>query len=112
MRVYGRLAAGIAVVLMLLTGAVQGQGKPECDPQGRVKTRERVEGQVIKVDPAKGILTVRETDGTVHEFQASKETLQDQSAIPSRLNSGKHRSVLKNGVSVHKAKVWYPIAPG
>ncbi len=77
MRICRRLAAGIAVALMLLIGTAWGQGKPECDPQGKVKTAERVEGQVIKVDPAKGILTVRETNGTVHEFQASKETLQD-----------------------------------
>ena len=45
-----------------------------------MKTAEKVEGQVVKTDPAQGKLTVREADGTVHEFQASKETLQDLKA--------------------------------
>jgi hypothetical protein len=31
----------------------------------------------VKVDPAQGKVTVREADGTVHEFQASAETLKD-----------------------------------
>lgn len=77
MHICSRLAGGLAVMLMLLTGPALGQGKPACDPQGKVKTPEKVEGQVINADSAKGILTVRETDGTGHEFQASKETLAD-----------------------------------
>ncbi len=77
MHICSRLARGFAVMLMLLTGTALGQGKPACDPSGKVKTPERVEGKVIKMDSAKGILTVRQTDGTVHEFQASKETLED-----------------------------------
>jgi hypothetical protein len=36
-----------------------------------------VEGQVIKIDRAQGRVTVRAADGVTHEFQASKETLQD-----------------------------------
>ena len=51
--------------------------KPGCDAQGRMKAPEKVEGQVVKVDPAQGKVTVREADGTVHEFQASAETLKD-----------------------------------
>ena len=35
-----------------------------------------IEGQVVKVDAAQGKVTVRGADGTTHEFQASKETLQ------------------------------------
>ena len=37
----------------------------------------KIEGQVVKVDVEQGKVTVRATDGTTHEFQASKETLQD-----------------------------------
>ena len=37
----------------------------------------KIEGQVVKVDMEHGKVTVRTTDGTTHEFQASKETLQD-----------------------------------
>jgi hypothetical protein len=42
-----------------------------------MKTPERVEGEVTNIDAAQGRVTVRESDGTVHEFTASKETLQD-----------------------------------
>jgi len=72
-----RVLAGLGLGLMLWTGSALAQGKPACDPQGRVKTPVKVEGQVVKVDLAQGRVTVRETDGTVHEFQASNETLQD-----------------------------------
>jgi aconitase B len=37
----------------------------------------KVEGQVVKVNVEEGKVTVRTSDGTVHEFQASKETLQE-----------------------------------
>jgi aconitase B len=37
----------------------------------------KVEGQVVKIDQAQGKVTVREPGGTVHEFQASAETLKD-----------------------------------
>jgi len=39
-------------------------------------TPQKVEGQVIKVDTAQNKLTVRQSDGTVHEFQASPEAIQ------------------------------------
>ena len=72
-----RLAAGLAVGLTLWTGTALGQGRPACDPQGKVKTAEKIEGQVTKIDIPQGRVTVREADGTIHEFQASAETLQD-----------------------------------
>ena len=65
---------------MLWTGSALAQGKPACDPQGKVITPVKVVGQVVKVDLVQGRVTVRETDGTVHEFQASNETLQDLKA--------------------------------
>ena len=77
MRTWLRLAAGLAVGLTLWTGTALGQGRPACDPQGKVKTAEKIEGQVIKIDIPQGRVTVREADGTIHEFQASAETLQD-----------------------------------
>lgn len=60
-------------------GNGQGQAGPACDQQGRVKTPERVGGEVTKVDMAQGRVTVRGSDGTLHEFQASKERLQNAS---------------------------------
>jgi hypothetical protein len=58
------------------TGTALGQARPACDQQVK-KTPERVEGEVTKIDAAKGRVTVRGSDGTIHEFQASTETLQD-----------------------------------
>jgi hypothetical protein len=78
MRLWSRLAAGLAVALIMLwTGTAAGQSKPACDPQGKVKTPETVGGHVVKVDRAQSKVTLRESDGTVHELQASTETLQD-----------------------------------
>jgi len=77
MRLWSGVTAGLAVGLMLWTGSALAQGKPNCDAQGRMKTPEKVEGQVLKVETAQGKVTVREPDGTVHEFQASAETLKD-----------------------------------
>jgi hypothetical protein len=36
-----------------------------------------VEGRVVEVDTARERITIRATDGTMHEFQASKETHRD-----------------------------------
>jgi hypothetical protein len=69
------VAAGLVVMLMLWSGSAFAQAKPACDPQGRVMTPQKVEGQIVKVDAAQNKLTVRQADGTEHEFQASPETL-------------------------------------
>jgi hypothetical protein len=72
---WNRIAAAMLAGALLVSGAahVQAQNKPDC-PKG---APERVEGQVTKVDAGQGKVTVRGPDGTTHEFQASKETLQD-----------------------------------
>jgi hypothetical protein len=77
MHTWLRLSAGLAVGCLLWTGTALGQARPACDQQAKLKTPERVEGEVTKVDMAQGRVTVRQSDGTVHEFQASPETLQD-----------------------------------
>jgi hypothetical protein len=77
MHTWFRLSAGLAVGLMLLTGTALGQARPECDQQGKMKTPETVEGEVTKLDVAQGRVTVRQSNGAVHEFQASAETLRD-----------------------------------
>lgn len=70
-------SSGIVGVDGAVVGNRAGQAKPPCDPQGRVITPQKVEGQVIKLDTARNKITIREANGTTHEFQASKETLQD-----------------------------------
>lgn len=77
MRTWLQVTSGLAIGLLLWSGAALAQVKPGCDAQGKVKAQEKVEGQVVKVDTAQGKVTVREADGTVHEFQASAETLKD-----------------------------------
>ena len=69
-----RIAAAVLAGALLVSGAghVQAQNKPDCP-----KRAADIEGQVVKVDAAQGKVTVRGADGTTHEFQASKETLQD-----------------------------------
>jgi hypothetical protein len=68
------MAAVTVATAMLWSGAVLAQVKSaNCDP---VRYPQKVEGQVLKVDVNQGKVTVRTADGTVHEFQASKETLQ------------------------------------
>ena len=73
MHTWLRLSAGLAVGGLLWTGTALGQARPACDQQGKVNTPERVGGDATKVDMAQGRVTVRESDGTLHEFQASKE---------------------------------------
>jgi hypothetical protein len=73
---WSAVGAGLVMTLTLWSGFAFGQAKPACDQQGRVMTPQKVEGQVVKVDAAQNKLTVRQTDGTVHEFQASAEAIQ------------------------------------
>ncbi len=75
MKTWIRLSVGLTAAVMLWAGTALADSKPGgCNKAG---TPEKVEGQVIKVDPDQGKMTVREADGTTHEFQASKETCQD-----------------------------------
>ena len=75
MKTWIRLSVGLTAAILLWGGTALAENKPGgCNKAG---APEKVEGQVIKVDPDQGKLSVRETDGTTHEFQASKETLQD-----------------------------------
>jgi hypothetical protein len=70
------VAIGIVLAVPLWTGFAAGQSKPACDP-AKAGTPQKVEGKVVRVDTAQGRLAVVEADGKTHEFQASKETLQD-----------------------------------
>jgi hypothetical protein len=70
-------AAGLALILMMLTGTAWGQDKPACDSKGNLSTPELVEGRVSKVDRSQGKLTVQDGDGKQYEFLASNETLRD-----------------------------------
>ena len=75
MKTWMRLLAGLAAGVLLWSGTAFAQAKPSgCD---KAKAPEKVEGRVVMVDPDQGKMTLRTAEGTMHEFQASKETLQD-----------------------------------
>ena len=59
----------------LAVGLAAGQPKStDCD---KTRAPEKVEGQVVRVDLNAGRVTVKEKNGTTHEFQASREMLQN-----------------------------------
>ena len=78
MRPWRDMTAVIVTTAVLWSGATLAQPKPAGCDSAWVPVK--VAGQVIKIDGAKGKVTVRTDDGTTHEFQASKETLQDLKA--------------------------------
>jgi hypothetical protein len=66
------MLVGIVAGVLLSSGTVFGQSKsPGC-----ASTPVKLVGQVVKLDAGQGKLSVREADGTIHEFQADKETLE------------------------------------
>ena len=76
MKAYKALAVGIMVAVPLWAGFATAQSKAACD-QMKASAPQKVEGRVVRVDTAGGKVAVAEADGKTHEFQASKETLQD-----------------------------------
>lgn len=69
------LSGGLIIGVLLWSGSALPQSKPGgCE---KVAMPETVGGEVVKVDPSQGKLTLREIDGTIHEFQVSRETLQE-----------------------------------
>lgn len=75
MKRWTQLAAAFAAPVLLWGGAAFGQTTPM--PGTKVNTPKTVEGQVVRIDRKLERVTIRATDGTMHEFQASAATLQD-----------------------------------
>ena len=76
MTAYRALVVGVMVAVPLWGGAASGQSTASCD-QKKAMSPQKVEGRVVRVDNGSGKVAVAATDGKTHEFQASKETLQD-----------------------------------
>ncbi len=71
-----RLAVGLLAGLSLGGNAVLAQtsGQPgDCPKIGAV---ERIDGTVTNIEAQQGVLTLLGSDGTIHKFQASPDTLQ------------------------------------
>jgi hypothetical protein len=75
MTLWTRFSVAVAAPLLLWSGSAFGQTAQPPVKQGN--TPQVVEGQVVKIDQARERVTIRAKDGTMHEFQASKETLRD-----------------------------------
>jgi hypothetical protein len=71
------VVAGVLAAGMLWGGSAVGQAKqPGCDPKAQAGAKEKVAGEVVKVDQAEGRVTIKEADGKTYEFHAHKDTLQ------------------------------------
>lgn len=75
MTIWTRFGVPLAAPLLLWSGTAFGQAAQPPVHQG--STPNLVEGQVVRIDMRRERVTIRTKDGTMHEFQASKETLQD-----------------------------------
>jgi Cu/Ag efflux protein CusF len=64
--------SGVVAITLLSAGLAFGQ-----QPKADCKAPQKVEGQVLRVDPKTDKVTIRDSGGTTHEFQASKETTKD-----------------------------------
>jgi FtsZ-interacting cell division protein ZipA len=70
------IVGAFVIAAVLTSGLAFGQPKADCK-DNRVQTPEKVEGQVVNVDQSAGKVTIRDTKGRTHEFQATRETLQE-----------------------------------
>jgi hypothetical protein len=65
----------MVVPLLLWSGTTLAQ--TTAPPPSMANTPQTIEGQVVKIDRSRGRVTIRATNGTMHEFQASADTLKD-----------------------------------
>jgi Cu/Ag efflux protein CusF len=70
------LPSGVVAIALLSAGLAFGQ-QPKAADCDKARVPEKVEGQVLRVDPKTNKVTIRDSKGMTHEFQANKETTQD-----------------------------------
>jgi hypothetical protein len=74
-RIWTQFGIALVAPILLWSGTAFGQAAKPPVHQG--STPSSVEGQVVKIDKPTGRVTIKAADGSTHEFQASKETLDD-----------------------------------
>src|ERR1700682_3405039 len=97
MKTFTLTAAGVAAAALAGGPALApAEPKANCQPSASArgnaagpKAPEKIDGQVVKVDAAKGMITVRNKDGSMHEFKGYGEALKkykpaDNSELPRR----------------------------
>jgi hypothetical protein len=80
MKTWTQRGGALIVPLLLWSGTALAQTNPQTTAPPKPpasSTPETVSGLVVKIDRAQGKVTIREGNGTIHEFQASAETLKD-----------------------------------
>jgi hypothetical protein len=70
-------ASGLLTVGLLSAGLAFGQQPPKGADCDKARVPEKVEGQVVRVDPSTSKVTIRDQKGTTHEFQSNPETAKD-----------------------------------
>ena len=76
MKRYQAVVMSIVLAVPLWAGVASAQSdKAACD--AAKASPQKVEGKVVRVDQAGGRVTVADVSGKMHEFQATRETLQD-----------------------------------
>jgi hypothetical protein len=77
------LPAALAALMFATTPVLAQSTKPNCPPQpsaspgSTTKAPEKIEGEVTKIDPKTGTLTVKGQDGKTHEFRGSQDTVKE-----------------------------------
>jgi hypothetical protein len=65
------LSAVIAGPLLMAGIALNQSNAGECKPG----TPQKIDGKVVKIDPNAGKITVQDSSGATHEFEATKNTI-------------------------------------
>lgn len=80
MKTYVTLLAILVAATVLGSGPALGQTTPApkqgCEAM-KSGAPQKVEGQIVSVDPKQATVTIKAADGQTHEFQASRETIRD-----------------------------------
>jgi len=84
------LTATVLAAALIAGGPALAQDKtkanPNCQPSAsprgdasghKAAAPEKIDGKVTKVDQSTGMITVRNSDGTTHEFKGDRETLRE-----------------------------------
>ena len=83
------LTAAILAAALIASGPALAQTKAPCQPAASPRgdaagpkraAPEKIEGQVVAVNPTSGMITVRGKDGTTHEFKGDADTLKQYKA--------------------------------
>jgi hypothetical protein len=78
MKTWLNVSAIVIAAGVLWSGIALGQGTPKqgCEAV-KAGAPQKVEGQVVNVDPAQNKVTVRGSDGKTHEFQAPPDSIKE-----------------------------------